>query len=317
MLGAIAGFLALSWAELKDSARRTERMVFAEPAGGAGRVAPATFPGPELPVAGTIALVVVLEAKFFAHEVTLGQSNAMMALAVVAAFAALRRQRSVWCGIWLALAIVLKPYPVIVVPYLAFTRRWTAAISAAAAIGGALLLPAVVYGMGANVTLLADWATTVTASTGPNLLNQDNVSVWAMWAKWLGPGPVASSLAAVTAIGLYGGLWSSAMRGESVPGREYLEMSLLLLLIPLCSPQGWDYGLLVSTPAVMLILTRHSRLGRPWQVASGVALVVMGFSLFDVMGRPAYASFMALSIISVCALALVATLVRLRVAGEA
>ena len=95
------------------------------------------------------------------------------------------------------------------------------------------------------------------------------------------------------------------------------SIATLLLLIPLCSPQGWDYGLLVSTPAVMLILTRHSRLGRPWQVASGVALVVMGFSLFDVMGRPAYASFMALSIISVCALALVATLVRLRVAGEA
>jgi len=37
---------------------------------------------------------------------------------------------------------------------------------------------------------------------------------------------------------------------------DYLDAALLLFVIPLLSPQGWDYVLLVATPAVMLLLDR-------------------------------------------------------------
>jgi hypothetical protein len=99
-------------------------------------------------------------------------------------------------------------------------------------------------------------------------------------------------------------------RGLDEP--DYLEFSLLLLLIPLISPQGWDYVLVLATPAVMLIVDRWRELRTPWRWVSGTALVLMGFSLFDVMGRAAYGRFMALSLITVCAIAIAATLAQIR-----
>ena len=43
---------------------------------------------------------------------------------------------------------------------------------------------------------------------------------------------------------------------------DTLEASLLLLLIPLLSPQGWDYVFLIGTPAVMLLINELPSLPR-------------------------------------------------------
>src|SRR4029078_7159343 len=96
------------------------------------------------------------------------------------------------------LAIVVKPYAVIFLPWLLGRRR--AAAAAGAAIGGVGLIgvPALVYGARGNIRLHRAWWTTVTGSTAPNLMNADNVSIAAMWAKWIGAGHVATLLAAVT-----------------------------------------------------------------------------------------------------------------------
>ena len=42
--------------------------------------------------------------------------------------------------------------------------------------------------------LLRGWLSTVTESTAPNLLGNDNVSIAAMWAKWLGLGAPAAQI---------------------------------------------------------------------------------------------------------------------------
>src|SRR5918993_1411317 len=55
-----------------------------------------------------------------------------------------------------------------------------------------LVLPVARYGWDGNLRLHAEWWHTVTSTTAPNLLNQDNVSLSAMFAKWLGPGSQAS-----------------------------------------------------------------------------------------------------------------------------
>ena len=65
----------------------------------------------------------------------------------------------------------------------------------AGALAVALIAPAAVYGVRGNVTLLWHWWQTVTTTTAPNLLLQDNVSFASAWAKWLGPGKVASAVA--------------------------------------------------------------------------------------------------------------------------
>jgi hypothetical protein len=91
-----------------------------------------------------------------------------------------------------------------------------------------------------------------------------------------------------------------------------LEGSLLLLLIPLLSPQGWDYVLLIATPAVIFLTNYWTALPSLWRGLTVVAGLTIGLSLFDLMGRTAYAAFMSVAAISLCALVLVAALGTLR-----
>ena len=96
------------------------------------------------------------------------------------------------------------------------------------------------------------------------------------------------------------------------PGFEALEGSRLLLLIPLISPQGWDYVLLIATPAVMLLLDRLDSLPRGLRYATGAAIAIVAFGIYDLLGRDAYAVFMQLSIVTICAIVEAAALVTLR-----
>ena len=93
---------------------------------------------------------------------------------------------------------------------------------------------------------------------------------------------------------------------------ETLEASLLLLLIPLLSPQGWDYVFLIGTPAVMLLVNDLPSLPRGLRIATVASIAVVALSIFDVMGRAAYSTFMRLSIVTVCVLVEVAALITLR-----
>jgi len=106
------------------------------------------------------------------------------------------------------------------------------------------------------------------------------------------------------------GVVVAARRAVRIP--EPLEGFLLLLLIPLLSPQGWDYVFLIGTPAVMLLIDRLGALPRDLKVATVAAIAISALSIYDLMGRQAYATFMALSLITICFLVEVAALVTLR-----
>ncbi len=270
------------------------------------------LPRKRLPATILAALTVVAMLKFYAHELNLGQTNALMALLVVTGFRSVMAGRETQGGLWLAAATIVKPYAVAFLPYLLVKKRLVAFTAFLAALGALLVVPVAFYGFEGTRALMAGWAGTLSASTRPNLTGQDNISVWAMFAKWLGVGPPAFALgfAAACLLGLLA-LWvvRKAREGE---GSEYLEMSLLLILLPLCSPQGWDYVLLVSTPAVALLLNDLNHLPYGVRLVTGAAMVTMAFSVFDLMGRRAYTWFMSLSAITVCALVLVASLACLR-----
>ncbi len=258
------------------------------------------------------ASAVVVMGKFFGHELVLGQVNLLFACVAVLAFLMLRRNRDGAAGALMALAIVVKPYAVIFLPWLAAIRRWRAATVATVGLVIALALPVVTYGIDGTIALHRDWWTTVTSSTAPNLLNQDNVSVAAMFAKWIGPGTTAERLAAATGAALL--LLAALVVGHrgGLPFPEGLEGALLLTLIPLLSPQGWDYVFLIATPAVIYLVNFNDRLPVPLRVVTLTTLAVIGLSLFDVLGRANYARFMRLSIISVCFLIVVGALAALR-----
>jgi hypothetical protein len=259
-----------------------------------------------------VVLTFLAMAKFYAHELVLGQVNLLFAVLVVLAVVWLRAQRDVWAGLLIALAVVVKPYAVIFLPWLATRQRRAAFPAMLAGLGVLLLLPVVRYGWDGNLQLLGDWWRTVTTTTAPNLLNQDNVSLSAMFTKWLGPGSPAPLLAAAAgAILLL--LAGIVMAGRgTLPYPDTLEASLLLLLIPLLSPQGWDYVFLIGTPAVMLLINELPSLPHGLRYAAMASLAIVALSIFDLMGRSAYSSFMRLSLITVFVIIEYAALVALR-----
>lgn len=255
---------------------------------------------------------VIVMGKFYGHEITLGQVNLAFGVVVTAAIVLLRRGQGAAAGALVALAIVIKPYAVLFLPWLAARGKMPALASAAAGLAAALLLPVPLYGVHGTLALHEAWWRTVTESTAPNLLNQDNVSLAALFAKWFGAGALASGLAAATGLILIGvGAWIVAKRRQ-IAEPDPLEAGVLLVLIPLLSPQGWDYVFLIATPAVMLVIDRLNQVPVVLRAAAAVALPLIGLSVYDVLGRRLYAEFMALSIITLCFIAILGALAGLR-----
>jgi hypothetical protein len=275
----------------------------------------AALPERRLPQGILLGFAIVLMAKFYGHELVLGQVNLLLGVLLVMALLCIQAGRPLISGALVGVAVFIKPYALILVPWLLVTQGWPAAAMAAGIVVLGLLLPAAVYGWSGNLELLRGWLHTVTDSTLPNLLGNDNVSIAAMWAKWLGPGAVASTLAWVTVAATLVMVMLAWWRRRPVSAPEYLECALLMLLIPVISPQGWDYVLLLATPAVICLVDRGRELTWPWQWGLGLALALMGLTMFDIMGRTLYGRFMALSVVTVCALTVAAGLLHVRWRG--
>jgi hypothetical protein len=260
-------------------------------------------------------IVLVLMAKFYGHELTLGQANTLLGALIVTALVVLqmsRRNATTMAGLVIGLSVFAKPYAILLWPWLAFSRGVRAAAIAGAVIGAGLILPVAFYGWQGNLDQLAGWWHTVTASTAPNLLDTDNVSLAAMWAKWIGVGAAATALAGASTVATTGLVAAIVWRGRQLASSAYLDVAALMLIVPLVSPQGWDYVLLLGTPAVACLVDRWRELGVAWRVGVGLALATMSFTTFDVMGRAGYARFMDLSIVTVAALGLLAALAHVR-----
>lgn len=264
-----------------------------------------------------VTTLIVAMAKFYAHEIVLGQVNLLFVVIVVLAVVSLRGGREALAGTLLALAVVIKPYAVLFAPWLLARRRIASIAAFGVAMLAALALPAAVYGLDGAIDLHAAWWRTVTESTAPNLTNADNVSLAGMYSKWLGPSSAVRPLVTITSVILLGLAVVMLAWRTRVKVPEVAEAALLLTLIPLLSPQGWDYVFLIATPAIALLVNYEHQLPRSVRIATIGAVLTIGLSLYDVMGRQAYAAFMALSVITLCFLVVVAALCTLRLRGIA
>jgi hypothetical protein len=175
-----------------------------------------------------------------------------------------------------------------------------------------LLLPIVAYGFSGNLTLLGEWWRTVTETTAPNLMDFNNVSAASVFARWLGPGQTASMLAAGLVLILLGAAGAVFLMRGRVAVPEPLEVGLLLTMMPLISPQGWDYVFLLSTLLVMVLVNYARELPSAVRVVTTIALCLIGFSIWDIVGRAIYQRFMHMSMITVCYLVVIGAAVVLR-----
>ena len=134
-------------------------------------------------------LTLLLTGKFLVRELVMGQFNLPLALLLLGAVIAAQRGRGLLAGALIAAGVFVKPYTLVLVPWLAWTQGWRPFIAFALVLVGGLLLPAATYGWHGNLTLLQEWYRTVTDTTEPNLLMPETISFASMWAKWMGPAP--------------------------------------------------------------------------------------------------------------------------------
>jgi Glycosyltransferase family 87 len=258
------------------------------------------------------AVMIVVFGKFYAHELVLGQVNMLFAVVATAMLLCMRSNREGAAGALAAVAIVIKPYAVLFLPWLAARGRIASIAASFAGLAAALALPVLRYGVEGSTTLHREWWRTVTETTAPNLSVYDNVSLAAMYFRWVGPGELSATLAYASAAVLLAVaaivfVWR---RGVTYP--EALEGGLLLTLMPLLSPQGWDYVFLIATPAIVIVANNEDRLPQPLRALTILAMATIGLAIFDLMGRAAYYEFMRLSIISLCFFVVIAALTVLR-----
>ena len=99
---------------------------------------------------------------------------------------------------------------------------------------------------------------------------------------------------------------------STLVGGDNISLAPPLLLVPLLSPQGWDNVLLLTTPAVVCLVDGWGDLGPAWRGLVAASLAAMGLTLYDVLGRSLYTRFMALSLVSVCAILVAVSLAPVR-----
>jgi Glycosyltransferase family 87 len=257
-------------------------------------------------------LTLLLNGKFLVKELAFGQFNLPVALLLLGAIIAAQRGWIGSAGALVAAGVFVKPYALVLVPWLGWRVGWRSLVPFVCVLAAGLALPAAFYGWNGNLTLLSEWYRTVTDTTGPNLLAAENISFASMWAKWIEPGRSAAFLALASAVAAVAAGMALMRLRIKVSEPNYLEAAYFLVLIPLLSPQGWDYVLVIALPAYMCLVDRWRELSPNWRAVALTAFFLTSFTVFDVVRRALYVHLMQLAAVSVGAVLLAVCLIRLR-----
>jgi hypothetical protein len=264
------------------------------------------------PMPQLAAWTVLLNAKFLLKELGFGQFNLPLALLYWGAVIGARRGRRFLPGALVAAGVFIKPYALILLPWLVWTRGRRSLMSFAIVLAAGLALPAAIYGWDGNVALLREWYRTVTDTTASNLGSYENVSFAAMWTRWLPAGGPTYLLALLsTALAVIVGIvviW----RRLSVAEPDYLEAAYFAVLVPLVSPQGWDYLLLLALPGYAFLVDRWRDTPTMWRAVTMIGFLFTSFGTYELMRRSLYFHMMGWGAGSVGAVLIGACLVRLR-----
>lgn len=281
-------------------------------------------PGPDTAVLTGILPPLIL-AKFFLRELELGQINAVITCLLLFMAGGWMRApaddparggaRAAKTGALWAAASAAKPYALIFFPYFLIKKSWRVLAFGFAGLAAAFLLPSLYYGLPGNFVVHKEWIASLSKSTPALYASQDNISFFALAAKWTGDARLAPFPAAGMILLAAAGFLYLVAKGTNIVRAEVLECAALLTLIPLVSPLGWDYTLLSSVPAVMIVVNRFARLPAAWKAALIADGLVIALSYYDLMGRASYARFMSLSVVTVNFVIILGALAYLRIKG--
>src|SRR4029079_3743031 len=93
--------------------------------------------------------------------------------------------------------------------------------------------------------------------------------------------PLASLLALGSAVATVGAGLFVIQRRAVVAEPNYLEGAYFFVLLPLLSPQGCDYVLLLAIPAYMCLVDRWRETSHAWRAVAMVGFILTSFVVYD------------------------------------
>jgi len=262
--------------------------------------------------------------KFFLRELQLGQTNALITSILILMIWLIARaenpssfSREIIAGLLWGLSTVLKPYALIFFPYFLIKKKWRTLSFGILFLVFAFLAPSLFYGIKGNFHTHLEWKSSLSKSTlillgSEGNISQDNISIIAFFMKWTGNLKTSFLLYTAAIIVLAFFLLIIFRKGLKINHASVLDSSILLILIPLISPLGWDYTLLSSALGVMIVLHSFYKYTKFWRSILIINFLVISLSLFNILGRKLYTSFMSWSIITVNFLILIVYISYLR-----
>ena len=254
-------------------------------------------PGPGRRAAIVVWTLLVL-AKYWAREIDLGQINLIILCLLLLSVRWMvprnepgARLRDIGAGACWAAATTLKPYGLVFLPYFVLTGRWRTLLGGLGTIAALAAAPALFYGPAGAVSLHVEWAHTLSESTPSLMTHRDNASLGACFARLVGWGPAAMTLTALAASGAAVLVLLVVLRGRGQPRAVVLEGLMLISLIPMLAPLGWNYMMLMSLGSLMLVLQHLDRFSRRWRFLLLLDLFAIAIAISNVIGFGVYAAY--------------------------
>ena len=266
-------------------------------------------------------VVIVLPAalvllKFIGRELELGQVNILILFFLTLMIIETLRRKDGPAGVLWGVSLFFKPYALVFLPYFILKKRFKIVLTGLGVVLAGLVLPALIFGLEGNWTVLREWVSTLSRSTPELMAAGDTSSLYAFLWKILPGHPdlwiKILWLAAGLAVGL---LFLRMMRQgkkQALPDPEVLEAAFLMILIPMFSPLGWFYNYLYSVLAIVVLVQALPKFPPLWKYALIADLIVIGATLREVLGKDLFHIYTRKSLVVVNYLIVLAALAAAR-----
>ncbi|MGA2586394.1 MAG: glycosyltransferase family 87 protein [Candidatus Aminicenantales bacterium] len=227
--------------------------------------------------------------KYIGREIELGQVNILIIFLLITMLALSMKEKDLWAGGLWGISLIFKPYALVFLPYFILRKRFKLVASGLAVLFAGMLLPALFYGFAGNLTVLKEWALTLSKSTPGLMIVVDNASFYSFLTKALPGHPENVAKVLWLAFGLCAAVLFLWMMGQakkrSIKKPEILEAAFLMILIPIFSPLGWFYNYLYGVLAVVLLMNFLPKLPPSWKTVLIVDFIMIGASLREILGK--------------------------------
>ena len=230
-------------------------------------------------------------AYYFQWDMRSINCNLIVLATVLFGCAALARSRDRVAGFWFALAVALKVFPVLVLPYLAWTRRWKAFVSAVVfSFVLWVAVPVVAFGADGFGAVYGGWFDELTRATDPGtkdnhpiLISLDKAALYAAAGDAAQAKGIALAVCvAWVLVGLAGAAGCLGKR-ERNAASILVHVSLLVLGPVAVNPYLEAYHLVPLAIPALVLLAVAADLRRPVQVRVVAAVgFVLGMAILKV-----------------------------------